>query len=331
MNYTYASAGVNISQGEKFVNSIKPLVKSTFSKGVLSGIGNFGAFYTISKTYKNPVFVASTDSVGTKVKIACELGKFDTVGEDIVNHCVNDIAVCGAKPLFFLDYLAFGRLRSNIAVEIVKGIVRGCKKNGCSLIGGETAEMPDLYNKDDFDLAGTIVGVAERTKIIDKKNVRYGDVLIGFPSTGLHTNGFSLARKVLLKKYKLSSYILEFNNTLGSELLKVHKSYLNVIKILTKKYKIHSFSHITGGGIIGNTKRVVPAGLKINIDWNMWKWPAIFKLIQKEGNISDIEMRNVFNLGIGLIAIVNKKDVFNITSYLKRNNYKHFIIGNLTK
>jgi len=331
MKYTYAASGVNISQGDKFVETIKPLVKSTFSKGVLSGIGNFGAFFNISNSFENPVFVASTDGIGTKLKIAYSYDKYDTIGEDIVNHCVNDIAVCGAKPLFFLDYLAFGKLNSKVAVDVVKGIVRGCKKNGCSLIGGETAEMPDVYGKDDFDLAGTIVGIVERKKIIDKKNVRNGDVLIGFRSTGLHTNGYSLARKVLLKKYKLNRFIPELKNTLGSELLKVHTSYLKVIQLLIKKFKVHSFSHITGGGILGNTKRVVPAGLKINIDWKMWKWPAIFNLIQRDGNISENEMRNVFNLGIGLIAIVSKRDVYKITSYLKKIKQKYFIIGNLTK
>jgi len=326
----YSSAGVNILEGERFVNIIKPLVKSTFSADVLSEIGNFGAFFRISKKYDEPVFVASTDGVGTKIKIAVSTQKYDTIGEDIVNHSVNDIAVCGAHPLFFLDYLAFGKLNSKIAVEIVKGIVRGCKRNNCSLIGGETAEMPGIYSKNDFDLAGTVIGIVERKKIIDKKNVKPGDVLIGFPSTGLHTNGYSLARKVL-KKYKLKKYLPDLKGTLENELLKVHRSYLGVIQLLTKKFKINSFSHITGGGITGNTKRVVPGNLKINIDWNAWKWNPVFKLIQNEGKISSEEMRNVYNLGIGLIAVVNRKDVLNISSYLKKHKEKHFIIGNLTK
>jgi len=328
---TYSKAGVNISEGDRFVDIIKPLVKSTFSTEVISGIGNFGAFFRISGKFKNPVFVASTDGVGTKIKIAISARKYDTIGEDIVNHSVNDIAVCGARPLFFLDYLAFGKLKSKIAVDIVKGLVRGCKKNYCSLIGGETAEMPGLYAPMDFDLAGTVIGVVERKKIIDKKNVRKGDVLIGFPSTGLHTNGYSLARKVLLKKFKLNKKIPAINNTLSAELLKVHRSYLDVIQLLTNKFNIHSFSHITGGGIIGNTKRVIPKGLNINIDWDTWKWPAIFRFIQDEGKISFDEMKNVFNLGIGLIAVVNRKDVFKISTYLKKHKEKHFIIGNLTK
>jgi phosphoribosylformylglycinamidine cyclo-ligase len=330
MRSTYSSAGVNISQGDKFVNDIKPLVKSTFTKGVISGIGNFGAFFQLPQNIKHKVLVASTDGVGTKLKIAVEFCKYDTVGEDLVNHCVNDIAVCGGVPLFFLDYLAFGKLRTNVAVDIVKGLVRGCKRNNCSLIGGETAEMPGLYSGNDFDLAGTVVGVVERSEIMDKNNVKAGDVLIGLPSSGLHTNGFSLARKVLLKKYSLNQYIPVIKNKLGNELLKVHRSYLNVISLLRKKFKVHSFSHITGGGIISNTKRVVPDGLKINIDWNTWKVPAIFNFIRETGKINSEEMRKVFNLGIGLIAIVNKKDVFSMSSYLKRIHEKHFIIGNIT-
>jgi phosphoribosylformylglycinamidine cyclo-ligase len=331
MKSTYSSAGVSISEGDKFVDLIKPLVKSTFSKGVISGIGNFGAFFQIPKNFKNPVFVASTDGVGTKLKIAISAGKHDTIGEDLVNHSVNDIAVCGAVPLFFLDYMAFGKLRSKVAIDIVKGLVRGCRLNGASLIGGETAEMPGMYAKDDYDVAGTIIGVVEKAKIIDKKNVKAGDVLIGLASNGLHTNGYSLARKVLLKKYKLNQTIPELKSTLTKELLRVHKSYLYVIQNLTSRYKIHSISHITGGGIIGNTSRVVPKELKINIDWNTWKPNAIFKLIQDTGNISDSEMRKVFNMGIGLILIVSKKDVLRISKHLVKLKQKHYIIGNITK
>ncbi|MCC7159033.1 MAG: phosphoribosylformylglycinamidine cyclo-ligase, partial [Ignavibacteria bacterium] len=225
---TYSLAGVNISEGDRFVDSIKKSVKTTFTKNVISGIGNFGAFFQIPKSLKNPVFVASTDGVGTKLKIAISAKKHDTVGEDLVNHSVNDIAVCGAVPLFFLDYMAFGKLSSKTAHDIVSGMVRGCKRNGCSLIGGETAEMPGMYASSDYDVAGTIIGVVERSKIIDKKNVRSGDVLIGIASNGLHTNGYSLARKVLLKKNKLTDYIPELRSTLAGELLKVHKSYLNI-------------------------------------------------------------------------------------------------------
>ena len=331
MRSTYRAAGVNISKGDKFVENIKPLVRTTFSKNVISGIGNFGAFFKVPKYYKEPVFVASTDGVGTKLKIAIELKKYDSIGEDIVNHCVNDIAVCGAEPLFFLDYLAFGRLRSRIAFDIVKGLARGCKKNDCSLIGGETAEMPGIYGPNDFDLAGTIVGIAERTRLINKRNVKNGDILIGIASNGLHTNGYSLARKVLLSRYKLTEKIDSLGSTLGEELLIVHRSYLNIIRVLIKKFKIHSFSHITGGGIAGNTKRVIPEGLKLNIEWNSWKRKPIFDLIKKTGKVDESQMRKVFNLGIGLVIMAGKDDTDNINNMLKVKKEKSYIIGEVVK
>lgn len=331
MKTTYSKAGVNISEGDKFVERIKPLVKSTFTNGVSSGIGNFGAFFNIPKTFKNPVFVASTDGVGTKLKIAVLAKKHDTIGEDLVNHCVNDIAVCGAVPLFFLDYMAFGKLRSQVAVDIVKGLVRGCKANGAALIGGETAEMPGLYAMDDYDVAGTIIGAAERSRIIDKKNVRPGDILIGLPSNGLHTNGYSLARNVLFKRYRINDYIPELKSTLAKELLKVHRSYLKEIKLVTSRFRVHSISHITGGGILGNTKRVVPKNLKININWNSWKPNPVFSLIQRTGNISSAEMRKVFNMGIGLIFIVSRKDAAKIQEQLKKHKIKNHIIGEITE
>jgi phosphoribosylformylglycinamidine cyclo-ligase len=330
MKSTYLSAGVSISEGDKFVNSIKKTVRSTFTKNVISGIGNFGAFFQIPKNYKNPVFIASIDGVGTKLKVAISAKKHNTIGEDLVNHCVNDIAVCGAVPLFFLDYMAFGKLKAKTAIEIVKGLVRGCKNNGCSLIGGETAEMPGIYQVNDYDVAGTIIGVAEKNKLISSKNVKKGDVLIGLPSSGLHTNGYSLAREVLLKKYGLNKFIPEIKSTLAKELLKVHRSYLNVIQAVTKKFKVHSISHITGGGIVGNTKRVVPKNMSVNIDWNMWKPNPVFGLIQKTGSISDSEMRKVFNMGIGLIFVVSSRDAYNISLYLKKLDEKHFFIGNIS-
>ncbi len=330
MKSTYTSAGVNISEGNKFVEFIKPLVKTTFSKKVISGIGNFGAFFKIPKNYKNPVFVASTDGVGTKIKIAIELDKHDTIGEDIINHSVNDIAVCGASPMFFLDYLAFGKLNAKTASEIVKGLVRGCSANNCSLIGGETAEMPGIYKKNDYDIAGTVIGVVEQNKIIDKKNVKAGDILIGLKSTGLHTNGYSLARNVLLKRFKLTKKIDSLGCTLGEELLKVHKSYLKPIQAVINKFKVSSISHITGGGILGNTKRVVPQNMNIKINWNSWEPIPIFKLIQQTGKISDNEMRKVFNMGIGLVFIIRKKDTDAVSQMLRKINIKHNIIGEIT-
>ena len=327
---SYKSSGVNISEADKFVEKIKPLVKKTFTQNVLSGIGNFGAFYKIDlKKFKDPVFVSSVDGVGTKLKLASSLKKFDSIGEDLVNHCVNDIAVCGAVPMFFLDYYATGKLRSVDAAEVIKGIVRGCKNNGCSLIGGETAEMPGLYHGNDFDLAGAIVGIVEQNKIISSDSVKRGDVLIGLASNGLHTNGYSLVRKIFDNSRKLIKTDLRTGIIPSVELMKVHRSYLNIIQSSLKRFKINSISHITGGGIIGNTKRVVPKDLKINIDWSSWKIPLIFDLIQKNGNVPENDMRKTFNLGIGLVFIVNEKIATEFIKFLKSKKEIPVLIGNI--
>lgn len=330
MKLSYKTSGVNISKAEKFVNQLKPLVKDTFTKSVLSGIGNFGAFYDASfKNYKNPVLVSSVDGVGTKIKIAAALNKYDTVGEDLVNHCVNDIAVCGATPLYFMDYFATGKLDNNNAFQLIKGIVRGCINNGCSLIGGETAEMPGIYSKNDFDLAGSIVGVVEKNKIIDKENVRIGDILIGLESNGLHTNGYSLVRKIFNKTSYYKKFYKELDTTLGDELLKVHKSYLSIIKKSLLKFKIKSISHITGGGIEGNTKRVIPKDRKLSVQWDSWQRPEIFNLIQRTGNVPENDMRRTFNLGIGLILIVSKNESDKLFKYLKSLKSNPHIIGKI--
>ncbi|MEW5841772.1 MAG: phosphoribosylformylglycinamidine cyclo-ligase [Bacteroidota bacterium] len=330
LDNTYKSAGVDIKAGDETVEKIKSLAKSTFNKNVLSGIGHFGAFYEIDlKKWKKPVMVSSVDGVGTKLKIAFAMDKHDTVGQDLVNHCVNDIAVCGAEPQYFMDYLAFGKLIPTKAEQIIKGFSIACKENNVALIGGETAEMPGLYNADEYDISGTIVGIVERDKVIDGSKVKKGDVLIGYASNGLHTNGYSLARKVLLEKYSVHDKPEGLNSSLGEELLRVHKSYLKLIGGLKEKISINAFSHITGGGIIGNTKRVVPKDLKIKIDWNAWNVPAIFKLIQKTGNISDEEMREVFNIGIGLIAIVDKNDVNKTLEVSNQINEKGIVIGEI--
>ncbi len=330
MAINYNEAGVNIEAGEKTVEKIKVYAKSTFNKNVLSGIGHFGAFYQIDlNRWKNPVLVSSVDGVGTKIKIAFKMNRHDTIGQDLVNHCVNDIAVCGAEPQYFMDYLAFGKLEPDKAEQIIKGFSIACKENGVALIGGETAEMPGLYSPDEYDLSGTIVGIVEKEKIIDGSGVKKGDVLIGLPSTGLHTNGYSLARKVLFDRFKLEDKLEEFEGTLGEELLKIHKSYLKTINILKENLAIAAFSHITGGGIIGNTKRVVPENLSIKIDWNSWDVPPIFKLIQKTGEIDDAEMRHVFNLGIGLIAILNKNDADKAIELLKSVDESGVIIGEI--
>jgi len=305
LSETYKSSGVDIVAGENTVSRIKDYVRSTFNSNVLTDIGHFGGMFKFdSDKYNEPVLVSSMDGVGTKLKVAIELGKHDTIGQDLVNHCVNDIAVCGAEPLFFLDYMAFGKLDEDTASEIVKGFSIACKENDCALIGGETAEMPGIYKEKDYDLSGTIVGVVDKENILDGRNIQSGDLLIGFLSNGLHTNGYSLARKVLWEKYNLDYYIKLINKTLGEELLRVHKSYLKLIRELKTNVNVKGFSHITGGGIIGNTSRIIPEGLNIKIHWGNWDAPPIFKLIQNTGNISSEEMRKVFNEGIGLIVVV---------------------------
>ena len=328
MSTTYKSAGVDIHAGKAMVKRIKGYAKLTFNKNVLSDIGLFGAFYKLDlKKYKQPVLVSSVDGVGTKLKIAIQLNKHDTIGQDLVNHCVNDIAVCGAKPLFFLDYVAFGKLNPKKAEQIIKGFSIACKENDCALIGGETAEMPGLYSPEDYDLSGTIVGIAERDNLINGKKIKRGDVLIGFPSNGLHTNGHSLARKVLLEKYSLKTIPPGFSKPLGLELLKIHKSYLKLITHLNRHISVKGYSHITGGGIVGNTMRLVHKGLSLNIFWNNWRIPKIFKLIQTAGEITDDEMRSVFNLGIGLIAIVSKKDKEKLITVSLSFGEKPVIVG----
>jgi len=324
----YEDAGVSIKAGEETVDKIKSYAKSTFNKSVLTDIGLFGAFFQPDLTrYKEPVLVSSVDGVGTKLKIAIELNKHNTIGQDLVNHCVNDIAVCGAEPLFFLDYMAFGKLDPIIGAEIVKGFSIACKENGCALIGGETAEMPGVYQIGDYDLSGTIVGIVEKSEIIKGDKITSGDVLIGVPSTGLHTNGYSLARKVLLEKYKLKERIPSLRKTLGEELLSVHRSYLKLIKALKSKIEVKGLSHITGGGIIGNTKRILPKSLTLNIDWSSWDVPSIFRLIQTTGEINDDEMREVFNLGLGLLIIVSKNQVSKTLKLANELNEQALIIG----
>ncbi len=328
MDNTYKSAGVDLEAGDETVKRIKNYAKSTFNKNVLSDIGLFGGFFKLNlKKYENPVLVSSVDGVGTKLKVAFGMNVHDTVGQDLVNHCVNDIAVCGAEPLYFLDYLAFGKLNPDVAEQIIKGFSIACKQNGCALIGGETAEMPGLYAENEYDMSGTIVGIVEKKEVINGNKIKRGDVLIGFPSNGLHTNGYSLARKVLLPKYSLGDVSAGFERSVGSELLQVHKSYLQLIKKLKKKTKIKGLSHVTGGGIIGNTKRILPKGLRLNINWNSWKIPAIFNLIQETGNVPDDEMRSVFNLGIGLVAVVSKKETEEVFKISNSLNEKAIVIG----
>ncbi|MDQ7040421.1 MAG: phosphoribosylformylglycinamidine cyclo-ligase [Rhodothermus sp.] len=303
---TYREAGVDIDAAEELVRRIKPLVRQTFTPGVLTDIGAFGAFFEPDfSAYRRPVLVSSVDGVGTKLKVAFLMQRHDTVGQDLVNHCVNDIAVCGARPLFFLDYLATGRLKPDVAEQIIQGFAKACRENGCALIGGETAEMPDCYPPDEYDLAGMIVGIVERDAILDGRLVQAGDVLIGLPSTGLHTNGYTLARKVLLHRFSIHDRPAALGGkSIGEALLAVHRSYLKPIQALIEARCVHALVHVTGGGIPGNMVRVVPEGLHFEVDYGAWEWPPIFRLIQELGEVPEDDMRRTFNLGIGLIAIV---------------------------
>lgn len=328
MAKTYKSAGVNINAGDEFVNKLKFKVRSTYSKSVLSDIGLFGGFYDAKfDNYKHPVLVSSVDGVGTKLKVAFMMNKHDTIGQDLVNHCVNDIAVCGAVPLFFLDYYAVGKLNLQVGEQIMDGLVKACRENNCALIGGETAEMPGIYHEDEYDLAGTIVGIVEKAKIINGKKVKEDDVLIGLPSTGLHTNGYSLARSVLFEKYEVDDFIDELGMRLGDCLLTTHRSYLNSIKEIKDMADVHAIAHVTGGGIKNNTMRLIPKGLELEIDWFGWDRYPIFNLIQRLGEIPEEEMRRTFNLGIGLVIVASKTGAENIKQKLIDINEHPIIIG----
>jgi phosphoribosylformylglycinamidine cyclo-ligase len=312
---TYKEAGVDIAAGEETVDRIKPMVRATFTPRVLTDIGMFGAFFDAKfPEYEHPVLVSSMDGVGTKLKVAFMAHKHDTVGQDLVNHCVNDILVCGAMPLYFMDYFATGKLDPSVAAEVIGGLARACGENGCALIGGETAEMPSMYAEGEYDMAGTIVGVVEKSRILNGERVQTGDVLLGLASTGLHTNGYSLARAVLFKEWTVNDYIDELGQTLGEALLAVHKSYLPAVRPLLEEGLVHGLSHITGGGIVGNTKRILPTGTTLDINWNAWEIPPIFRLIQSAGSVDDESMREAFNLGIGLVMVAPEENIDRITT-----------------
>jgi phosphoribosylformylglycinamidine cyclo-ligase len=325
---TYKDSGVDIDAGEDLVRRIKRSVRSTFTPNVLTDIGAFGAFYRADfKGIKKPVLVSSVDGVGTKLKIAFAMNRHETVGQDLVNHCVNDILVCGAKPLYFLDYFATGRLAPEVAAQVIEGFVVACKENGCSLVGGETAEMPGFYSPGEYDIAGTIVGVVDEKKILRGLSVRKGDVLIGLPSDGLHTNGYSLARAVLLERYRLDQHFDELGGSLGDSLLRVHRSYFKAVYPVLSKFDIKGMSHITGGGVEGNTMRVIPKGLKLRVDWKSWERPWIFTLIQKTGDVPEEDLRRTLNLGVGLILIASPKEADRLLAALRRKNEKPFVLG----
>jgi phosphoribosylformylglycinamidine cyclo-ligase len=331
---SYADAGVDISAADKSKHRIKMLARKTFNKHVLSEIGGFGGLFSLDlEKYPNPVLVSSADGVGTKLKVAFELGIHHTVGQDLVNHCVNDIAVQGATPLFFLDYLATGKLENSVVETVVQGISDACRANGCALIGGETAQMPGFYGDGEYDLAGTIIGAVSRDKIITGEGIQVGDILLGLPSNGLHTNGYSLARKLLFEeaKYGPEQYINELKDKTGAALMRIHRSYLAVIKKLVAGEVVSGMAHITGGGITENLPRILPKGMGAQVDLASWQVPPLFEHLQKLGNVERDEMLRTFNMGIGLIAVIPAEKVKKAKAILNRANERHCIIGRVVR
>ena len=331
---TYADAGVDISRANRIKQRIRYLAHKTFTRGVLSEIGGFGGLFAVDKTkYADPVLVSSVDGVGTKLKIAFEMNLHSTVGADLVNHCVNDIAVQGAAPLFFMDYLATGHLDPAVAEKVVEGIADACKHNGCALIGGETAEMPGFYPDGEYDLAGFIVGVVERERIITGKDVQVGDIILGLPSNGLHTNGYSLARKLLFEvgQYSPETYVNEIKNKVGNELMRTHKSYWPVLKKLIDGQCVSALAHITGGGITENLPRVLPRGTAAAIELGSWLVLPIFEHLQQLGNVPEDEMLRTFNMGLGMLLVVPTAKFKKAQTVLERVSEKAYTIGRIVK
>jgi phosphoribosylformylglycinamidine cyclo-ligase len=323
---------VDIDEANRAVASIKKLARQTFTRNVLTDIGSFGAAFQIAG-FRKPVLVSSADGVGTKLKIAFLTGRHGSVGEDLVNHCVNDIAVQGAVPLFFMDYFAVGKLDAAVAASVVSGMARGCKNNGCALIGGETAEMPGMYGEGEYDLAGFIVGAAERADLLTGKTIRAGDILLALPSTGLHTNGYSLARKLLLEVagYGPDTMLPDVGATVGDALLAVHRSYLKPIRTLIAAKLLKGAAHITGGGITDNTPRMLPKGLAAAIDCSSWRIPALFEELRRIGNIPDDDYRRTFNLGVGMIFTVPARGAARAEAALAKLGESPFRIGSVVE
>ncbi|HEY1805981.1 MAG TPA: phosphoribosylformylglycinamidine cyclo-ligase [Terracidiphilus sp.] len=331
---TYADAGVDLRSGDHAKERIKYLAQKTFNRNVLGGIGSFGALYRLDmQRWKNPILVSSADGVGTKLKVAFQLGLHQTVGVDLVNHCVNDIAVQGATPLFFLDYLATGKLDEDVVESVVSGLADACKANACVLIGGETAQMPGFYADGEYDLAGFIVGAVDRDKMITGAGIKAGDVLIGLPSTGLHTNGYSLARKLLFEVagYKATQYVTAIKEKAGASLLRTHRSYLHVIQKLVGAGLTTGMAHITGGGITENLPRILPKGVTAQVEIGSWPVLPIFEHLRELGNIPQEEMMRTFNMGIGLIAAIPAAKFARAKNLLDRSEEKFYVIGRVVK
>jgi phosphoribosylformylglycinamidine cyclo-ligase len=331
---TYADAGVDISRANRTKQRIKYLAHKTFTRGVLSEIGGFGGLFAVDKAkYLDPVLVSSVDGVGTKLKVAFEMQLHSTIGGDLVNHCVNDILVQGAAPLFFMDYLATGKLEPPIAEQVVEGIADACKHNGCALIGGETAEMPGFYPDGEYDLAGFIVGVVNRERIITGKNVQIGDIVLGLPSNGLHTNGYSLARKLLFEvaHYSPETYVNEIKNKVGNELMRTHKSYWPSLKKLLDADCVSALAHITGGGITENLPRVLPRGTAAVIELGSWPVLPIFEHLQRLGNVEQDEMLRTFNMGLGMLLVIPSAKFKKVHTFLERVGEKAYTVGRIVK
>ena len=328
---TYKEAGVDIDAGTKAVSRIKKHVRSTFSDNVLTDLGGFGGCFQFPKDkYKKPVLVSSSDGVGTKLKLAFITKRHDTIGQCLVNHCVNDILAVGARPLFFLDYFAAGYLDVDVFEEVVSGLAKACRENGCALIGGETAEMPDFYALGDYDISGTIVGVAEKSQMMPNRRIQKGDLLIGLPSTGLHTNGYSLARKVLLEEYDVNDHVDDLGMSVGEALLSIHKSYLPIINTFLDEKWLVGISHITGGGIIENTMRILEENQELDIDWDAWERPAIFNLIQALGSVPEYDLRQSMNLGIGMILIIKPDGFSHLQTHLAAQGEAYIQLGTIS-
>ena len=343
----YARAGVDIDLGNKVKATLPQLLAATHRREVLGKIGGFGGLFALDvKKYREPVLVSSVDGVGTKLKIAFAMDRHDTIGADLVNHCVNDIAVLGAEPLFFLDYLGTGKLEPHVFTDIINGFARACAENNCTLIGGETAQMPGFYQKGEYDVSGTIVGVVEKSKMLDgRKTVKRGDAVIGIASSGLHTNGYSLARKIFFERLKLKprSYVAELKNTIGAELLKVHISYGPLVQKLIKHFNIPSrvtrhssppvkaFAHITGGGFVDNIPRVLPKNCNVVIRKGSWDMLPIFRLIVECGGVPEAELYQVFNMGIGMVAIVSADKADAVLKFICTQKHKAWLIGEVVK
>ncbi|MFQ5878427.1 MAG: phosphoribosylformylglycinamidine cyclo-ligase [Acidobacteriota bacterium] len=332
---TYRDAGVDIDAKMRAIQRLRMIARGTFKKGVLTDIGAFGGLFDLGAagSYRHPVLVSSTDGVGTKLQVAIRAGRHRSIGIDLVNHCVNDILVQGATPLFFLDYVAMGRIQPEVLSDLVTGLARGCRDAGCALIGGETAEMRSVYRADEYDLAGFIVGIAEREHLITGSRIAAGDILIGLPSSGLHTNGYSLARKIFFEKRGLrpESRLPELGRTVGEELLAIHRSYLPVVRGLIPTGTLYGMAHITGGGLTDNIPRVLPRGVAARIELGSWPVPPVFQYLQREGRVPEEEMLRTFNMGIGMVLIVPLHHEAQVLGHLDGLREKHYRIGEIVR